>query len=148
MLGRALIFVTFGGAAGFALAQDTEIYKCLDAAGKATYTNDKRGTSGMKCKLVARESNAVPGQKGKPAAPKELGRFPRETAAQAASAKGLQRQVLEKELATEQAALTKAKQDLAEQQVVRAGAEELLRPFRDSIQVWASCAKGVSNSLA
>ena len=134
MLGRALIFVTFGGAAGFALAQDTEIYKCLDAAGKATYTNDKRGTSGMKCKLVARESNAVPGQKGKPAPPQELGRFPRETPAQAANAKGLQRQVLEKELATEQAALAKAKQDLAELQAVRTGAEDVLRPFRDSIQ--------------
>lgn len=129
LLGRALIFVTFGILPALALAQNTEIYKCVDGAGRPTYTNDKRGTSGMKCVLVASEKNS------KPAAPKqELGRFPRETPAQAANAKGLQRQVLEKELATEEAALARAKQDLAEQQAVRTGAEELLRPFRDNIQ--------------
>jgi hypothetical protein len=119
MLGRALIFVTFGMSPGFALAQTTEIYKCVDRTGRPLYTSDRRDTSGKKCALVSREVNVVPGLKGKPTASRELGRFPRETPAQAANAKGLQRQVLEKELATEQAALAKARQDLAEQGPVK-----------------------------
>ena len=134
MLGRALIFVTFGALPALALAQATEIYKCMDSSGRPLYTSDRRDTSGKKCALVTRELNVVPGQKGKPTASRELGRFPRETPTQAANAKGLQRQVLEKELATEQSALARARQDLAEQQAVRTGAEELLRPFRDNIE--------------
>lgn len=141
MLGRALISVTFGMLPGLALAQTTEIYKCVDGSGRPLYTSDKRDTSGRKCALVSREVNVVPGQKGKQTASRELGRFPRETASQAASAKGLQRQVLEKELATEQAALSRARQDLAEQGQARIGeekdtarVEERVRPIKDSIE--------------
>jgi hypothetical protein len=129
ILGRALIFVTFGMSPGLALAQTTEIYKCVDGTGRPLYTSDRRDTSGKKCELVSRELNA-PGQKGKPKASRELGRFPRETPDQAANAKGIQRQVLEKELTTEQAALAKARQDLAEQPPV----EERVRPIKDSIE--------------
>ena len=141
---RALIFVTFGAVPAIAGAQTTEIYKCVDPTGRPLYTSDKRDTSGKKCALVSREINVVPGQKpGKTTATasRELGRFPRETPAQAASAKGRQREILEKELATEQAALTRARADLAEQQAVRAGneqnyarVEERLRPFKDNIE--------------
>ena len=141
MLGRALIFVTFGASPALAPAQTTEIYKCVDGTGRPLYTSDKRDTSGKKCALVSREVNVVPGQKGKPTASRELGRFPRETPTQAANAKGLQRQVLEKELVTEQAALAKARQDLAEQEQIRSGeeknyarVEERLRPIKDSIE--------------
>jgi hypothetical protein len=96
--------------------------------------------------LVSREVNVVPGQRpgaGKPtaAASRELGRFPRETPSQAATAKGRQREILEKGLSTEQTALVRAKQDLAEQQAVRMGNEanyarvELrLRPLKDNIE--------------
>ena len=113
---RALIFVTFGAVPAIVGAQATEIYKCVDPTGRPLYTSDKRDISGKKCALVSREINVVPGQKpGKATttASRELGRFPRETPAQAASAKGRQREILEKELATEQAALTRARQDLA-----------------------------------
>jgi len=136
MLGRALIFVTFGASPALAPAQTTEIYKCVDGTGRPLYTSDKRDTSGKKCALVSREV-----AKAKPTASRELGRFPRETPAQAANAKGLQRQVLEKELATEQAALVKAQQNLAEQEATRAGGEknyarveERLRPFKDNVE--------------
>ena len=143
---RALIFVTLGAVPAFAWAQATEIYKCVDGSGRPLYTSDKRDTAGKKCALVSREVNVVPGQKpntGKPtaSASRELGRFPRETPAQAQTAKGRQREILEKELATEQTALSKARQDLAEQEAVRGGeernfsrVEERLRPFKDSIQ--------------
>ena len=112
---RALIFVTLGAAAAAAWGQTTEIFKCVDGTGRPLYTSDKRDTQGKKCALVSREINVVPSQKLKPSAnaSRELGRFPRETPAQAASAKGRQREILQQELATEQAALAKARQDLA-----------------------------------
>ena len=143
---RALIFVTLGAVPAIALGQATEIYKCVDGTGRPLYTSDKRDTNGKKCELVSREVNVVPGQRpntGKPTAgaSRELGRFPRETPAQAQTAKGRQREILEKELATEQAALSKARQDLAEQEAVRSGeernfarVEERLRPFKDNIE--------------
>ena len=143
---RALIFVTLGASPAFAGAQSTEIYKCVDSTGRPLYTSDKRDTAGKKCALVSRESNVVPGQKpntGKPTAgaSSELGRFPRETPSQAATAKGRQREILEKELSSEQMALAKAKQNLAEQAAVRMGneanyarVEERLRPFKDNVE--------------
>lgn len=140
---RALIFVTLGTAPAVAWAQATEIYKCVDGTGRPLYTSDKRDITGKKCALVSREINVVPGQRGKPtaSASRELGRFPRETPAQAQTAKGRQREILQKELATEQAALAKARQDLAEQEATRGGdernfsrVEERLRPFKDNIE--------------
>jgi hypothetical protein len=130
-LGRALIFVTFGGAATAASAQTTEIFKCVDPTGRPLYTSDKRDTAGRKCALVSREVNVVPGYK--PAKPpanasRELGRFPRETPAQAANAKGRQREILQNELAIEQAALAKAKQDLLALGPGRGG------PLKDNIE--------------
>jgi septal ring factor EnvC (AmiA/AmiB activator) len=135
---RALIFVTLGASPALAGAQSTEIYKCVDRTGRPLYTSDKRDIAGRKCALVSREVNVVPGQKP---ASRELGRFPRETPAQAQSAKGRQREILQKELATEQAALMKAQQNLAEQEAERGGGEknyarveERLRPFKDNIE--------------
>jgi septal ring factor EnvC (AmiA/AmiB activator) len=135
---RALIFVTLGASPTLAGAQSTEIYKCVDRTGRPLYTSDKRDIAGRKCALVSREVNVVPGQKP---ASRELGRFPRETPAQAQSAKGRQREILQKELATEQAALMKAQQNLAEQEAVRSGGEknyarveDRLRPFKDNIE--------------
>src|SRR5213075_2261525 len=143
---RALIFVTFGAVPALAGAQVTEIYKCKDGTGRPLYTSDKRDIAGRKCELVSRESNVVPGQRpntGKPTAgaSRELGRFPRETPSQAATAKGRQREILEKELVSEQSALTKAKLELTQQEQVRFGneqnyarVEERLRPFKDNIE--------------
>jgi hypothetical protein len=138
---RALIFVTLGTSPAAAGAQSTEIYKCVDGTGRPLYTSDKRDTAGKKCARVSREVNVVPGQKPNTGKPTELGRFPRETPSQAATAKGRQREILEKELSSEQMALAKAKQDLAEQEAVRTGneanyarVEQRLRPFKDNIE--------------
>jgi len=134
---RALIFVTLSAISAVAAAQTTDIYKCVDRTGRPLYTSDKRDTTGKKCALVSSEKN------NKPAAPKaqDLGRFPRETPAQAATAKGRQREILENELQSEQAALAKAKMELSQQEAVRTGneqnyarVEERLRPFKDNIE--------------
>ena len=119
-----------------ALAQVTEIYKCYDEGGRPLYTSDKRDTRGKKCELVSREVNVVPAPPARPAA------FPKESPTQRASAKGRQRDILEKELASEQELLAKAQKDLAAQEAIRTGDErnyarvlERLQPYKDSVDL-------------
>lgn len=138
--------VTLGAlGATAAHAQVTEIYKCYDDNGRPLYTSDKRDTRGKKCELVSREVNVVPAQPVRKAtpAPRETpgAGFPRESTSERASAKERQRQILEKELATEQQLLVKAQKDLADQEAIRTGDErnyarvlERLQPYRDSVE--------------
>jgi hypothetical protein len=147
---RALISLVLGAAlavlAGRADAQVTEIYKCLDGSGRPLYTSDKKDTVGKKCELVSREVNVAPAQKPPPPAPRAArqGRegFPTESSSARASAKERQREILEKELASEQDLLAKAKQDLADQEATRGGDEknyarviERLQPFKDNVDL-------------
>jgi len=137
---RPLIFVTFGTVAGFAYAQVTEIYKCIDPQnGRPLYTSDKRETAGKKCELVSREVNVVPAQKAPPSA---RSNFPKESPQARASAKDRQREILEKELLAEQQLLAKAQKDLANQEAIRTGDErnyakvlERLQPYKDNIDL-------------
>jgi hypothetical protein len=143
LLVRPLILVAFITFLAPARAQVTEIWKCTEANGRPLYTSDKRETVGKKCELVSREVNVV---STPPAAPakngtKSPGSFPKESAAERANARGRQRDILQKELATEQGLLTKAQQELAAQEAVRTGDErnyaktlERLQPFRDSVE--------------
>lgn len=137
---RALIFVTFGTVAAFAHAQVTEIYKCVEKNGRPLYTSDKRETAGKKCELVSREINVVPAQKQPPMSGPST--FPRETPQARASAKDRQRDILQKELASEQELLDKARKDLAEQESVRSGDEknyarvlDRLQPYKDNVDL-------------
>lgn len=130
----ALLLVLGALGAAPALAQVTEIYKCYDENGRPLYTSDKRDTRGRKCELVSREINVVP------AAPAQKA-FPKETPKERASAKERQREILEKELASEQELLARAQKDLAAQEAVRSGDErnyarvlERLQPFKDSVE--------------
>jgi chromosome segregation ATPase len=121
---------------GSALGQGTtEIFKCVDGTGRPLYTSDKRDTAGKKCEVVSREINVVPSRRAAP------GSFPRETPTQKMSARERQREILQKELATEQEALAKARQALAQQESVRSGDErnyarvlERLQPYKESVE--------------
>jgi hypothetical protein len=117
-----------------ASAQVTEIYKCTDETGRPLYTSEKRDTRGRKCELVSREVNVVP-------APPARKPFPKESPAQRETAKERQRDILEKELASEQQLLAKAQKALEEQEAVRTGGEknyarvlERLQPYKDSVE--------------
>jgi hypothetical protein len=146
---RPLILVAFAGilaAAGVpAHAQVTEIYKCIDKAGRPLYTSDRKDMDGKKCDLVSREVNVVPAQRPAPPPPRvsrDAGGFPKETSSERASAKGRQRDILEQELATEEGLLSQAKQALSEQESVRNGDErnyarvlERLQPFKDNVDL-------------
>jgi len=154
-----LILVTFALVAGGSHAQQrTEIYKCLDASGRPSYTNDKRETAGRKCELVTSQINVAPppppAVKQAPAA-RSPSSFPKESPSERASAKGRQRDILEKELATEQQLLTKARQALAEQEQVRMGDErnyarvlERLQPYKDSVQTHEKNIEALKRELA
>jgi len=149
---RALIFGAFAMLSGPVLGQTTEIYKCLDAAGRPSYTNDKRETAGKKCELVTTQINVAPAPKPAASAP---GKFPKESAADRANAKGRQREILEKELSAEMQDLAKAKQALAEQEAVRSGDErnyarvlERLQPYKDRIETHEKNIEALKRELA
>jgi hypothetical protein len=154
---RSLILVIFGTLATLpASAQTrTEIYKCVDASGRASYTNDRRETSGRKCELVTTQINVAPPPAPPNQATRERANFPRESAAERSNAKGRQREILEKELAAEQADLAQAKQTLAEQESVRSGDErnyakvlERLQPLRDRVETHEKNVEALRRELA
>ena len=118
----------------------TEIWRCLDNDGRRHYTNSKKETAGMKCELVTSQVNVAP-PLTKPPPRASTGNFPRETQRDSANARERQREILQKELVSEEAALAKARQALAEQESQRSGEErnyarvlERLQPFRDSVE--------------
>ena len=129
-----------------ARAQATEIYKCTDASGRPLYTSDKRDMAGKKCELVSRQVNVMPSQGATQSSRGGRGgegpaAFPRESSDQRASAKDRQREILQKELATEQEALSRARQELAQAESTRSGDErnyakvlERLQPLKDSVE--------------
>ena len=154
---RPLILVALTAFAASAAAQGrTEIFKCREPGGRWTYTDDKRRAEREKCELVTTHINVAP----PPAVPKQQARpaprsFPRETDADRASAKGRQREILEKELAAEEADLAKAKQALAEQESVRTGDErnyakvlERLQPFKDRVETHEKNVEALKRELA
>jgi len=122
----------------------TEIFKCKGADGHWTYTNDRREAEKMKCEVVTRHVNVAPAPSPPRPAATRVPRptdFPKESASDRASARERQREILEQELASEQTALAKAKQDLAEQEAVRSGGErnyarveERLQPYKDTVE--------------
>lgn len=119
--------------------QVTEIYRCVDADGRRHYTNSKKQTGGMKCELVTSQINVAP-PLTKPPARTPSG-FPRETVRDSTTARERQREILAQELASEEQALSKARQALAEQEAVRSGDErnyarvlERLQPYKDSVE--------------
>jgi len=138
----ALVLIALG--APYAAAQQpvTEIFKCRSPDGHWTYTNDRREAEKQKCEVVTRQVNVAPAQKPPPPPARSTnGSFPRETPQDSANAKARQRDILEKELAQEQQALAKAKEELASQENVRYGnernyarVEERLQPFKDSVE--------------
>lgn len=129
-------------AAGQAFAQSSEIWKCMDARGRALYTSDKRETAGKKCELVSREVTVVPAQKSAGGAVKSPAGFPKESANDKAAAKSRQRDTLERELGQEEAMLGDARSKLAEQEAMRSGDEknyakvlDRLKPYKDAVEV-------------
>jgi Domain of unknown function (DUF4124) len=123
-------------AASGALAQN-EIYKCLDATGRPSYTNIKRDTAGRNCTMVTKEVSVVPAGPAQRASPAG---FPRVDAATQRTRDDGRRRILENELTNEQQLLKDARTKLADQEQIRNGDDrnyqkvlDRLQPYKDTI---------------
>lgn len=133
--------LVLGLAAGHARAQVSEIYKCQSDGGRPLYTSDKRDTEGKKCEVVSRTVTVVPApaapasptSKSAAKTPSPAG-FPKEDSATRASAKDRQREIISRELAQEEAILSRAKKDFAEQEATRYGDEKSEKKVLDRLQ--------------
>ena len=127
-----------------------EIYKCVDAEGRTTYTNDRSVARG--CKAIQQDlpmtsvpaPSRTPGAGASPSSStgSSPAAFPRVSPNDQRARDETRRQVLEKELATEEAALAEAQKQLAEQEAVRLGDErnyqkmlDRLQPYKDKVEL-------------
>ena len=133
-----IVVLVFALLPGHANAQVSEIFKCQADGGRPLYTSDKRDTEGKKCEVVSRTVMVVPApaapvSKSASKTPSPAG-FPKEDAATRASAKDRQREIIGRELAQEEAILSRAKKDLAEQEATRYGDEKSQKSVLDRLQ--------------
>ncbi len=123
---------------------EADTFKCLDANGRATYTNLKEEAKGKNCTIVMREISVVPAMppaRAAAASPSPAG-FPKVDLATQKSRDSARRRILEDELAGEEKALNQAKVELGEQEKLRTGAEirsyqllqDRLQKYRDEVQ--------------
>ncbi len=113
-----------------------DTFKCVDANGRATYTNMKEETRGKNCTLVMREISVVPAMPAARAAtpaPSPSG-FPKVDSATQKSRDQDRRRILEDELSGEEKALEQAKAELTEQEGIRTGGERNYQRVLDRLQ--------------
>jgi hypothetical protein len=113
-----------------------DTFKCIDANGRATYTNMKEETRGKNCTVVMREISvvpAVPPPRAAAANPSPEG-FPKVDSATQKNRDGARRRILEEELSGEEKALVGAKAELTEQEGIRTGDEKNYQRVLDRLQ--------------
>ncbi|MCL1861615.1 MAG: DUF4124 domain-containing protein [Proteobacteria bacterium] len=128
----SLLFLTFALAP---LPASAQVFKCVDANGKVSYSNN--GGSAKGCKQLSSEQT-VSTISMRPNASSAA--FPKVSDDTQRERDKTRRQVLEKELDGEQSALEEARKELAEQEAVRYGDEknyqrmlDRLQPYKDAI---------------
>lgn len=123
------------------------VFKCTDADGRVTYTNDK--SIARDCKPISTDQpvSSIPAPPRRPAATAtpqtpSAGGFPNVPADTQRARDADRRQILEAELATEERALAEAQAALAEQESIRTGDErnfqrvlDRLQPFKDKVEL-------------
>jgi hypothetical protein len=132
MISRSLLLLTLVSVTGSALA-DT-LYKCTDADGRTTYTNNKGNAKN--CTVLSREQpvSSFSAPKAKPNTPTP-GDFPKVGAGEQKARDGDRRAILEQELATEQKSLDEARKALSQQEAAGLKAPERLKPYQDTVQL-------------
>lgn len=113
-----------------------DTFKCLDANGRATYTNMKEETKGKNCTVVMREISVVPAApapRAAAASPSPAG-FPKVDPATQKNRDSARRRILEEELSGEEKALVQAKAELTEQEGIRTGDEKNYQRVLDRLQ--------------
>ncbi len=123
-------------ALAFAAPAWGDTFKCIDANGRATYTNMKEEAKGKNCTLVMREISVVPSAPAPRAAaanPSPAG-FPKIDSATQKTRDGTRRRILEEELRGEEKAVAQAKAELTEQEGIRTGDERNYQRVLDRLQ--------------
>jgi hypothetical protein len=133
--------------AGLALPAHADIYKCTDANGRVTYTNDRSLARGCVRLQADQPVSSVPAPVRRPAAatPRETPQgteFPRVSPSEQRGRDDARRQVLQQELQTEEQKLAEAEKALAEQASIRLGDErnyqkvlDRLQPHKDKVEL-------------
>jgi hypothetical protein len=158
MILRPLLgFILVAGNPLLALAQVSAggTFKCVDEAGRSTYTNVKEEMGGKKCTVVSREVSVVPAPNvpatpGKPAsaaarpastAPAGGSGPQRVEASTQRSRDNDRRRILDQELQSAEQQLSTAKQALIQQEAIRTGDErnyqrvlDRLKPFQEDVR--------------
>ena len=113
-----------------------DTFKCIDANGRATYTNMKDETKGKNCTVVMREISVVPATQAqrKDASGASPAGFPKVDPATQKNRDSARRRILEEELSQEEKALAQAKADLTEQEGIRTGDEKNYQRVLDRLQ--------------
>lgn len=159
LLQSMVCLAAVAAAVEFAQAQNV-VYRCVDDAGRAQYTNVQSDVSGRPCQVVQREISVVPPATATPPKPAaQVGATqaaPKPAAAPGPVAAGnpnlrvdgntqrsrddTRRKVLEDELVQEERLLTRARDDLSEQEKMRTGDErnyqrvlDRLKPYQDAV---------------
>lgn len=134
---RLLLLLTFLAASAHA-----QVYKCVDDEGRVMYTNDRTVTKGCKPLSLDQAVSTVPAPapRPNPSPAATSADFPRVNPDLQRQRDQSRRQILENELAQEEAALADAQKALAEQQAVRHGDErnyqrvlDRLAPFKEKV---------------
>jgi len=122
-----------------------EVYKCIDAEGRVTYTNDRSAARGCTALDTSQSVSTVPSPPARPAASpgaSPSSGFPRVSPADQRTRDDSRRQVLQSELTSEEAALAAAETALAEQEAIRLGDErnyqkvlDRLQPYKDKVEL-------------
>ena len=111
--------------AGSAAAGGTT-YRCVDSAGRSTYTNVNEEMGGKKCTVVSREVSTVPAAPPNPArqgAQSDAAKGARIDAQTQRSRDEQRRTILQRELQEAEKQLAEARKSLAEQEAIRSGDE-------------------------
>ncbi|MBE0613597.1 MAG: DUF4124 domain-containing protein [Burkholderiales bacterium] len=121
----------------FSLPALGDTYKCVDANGRATYTNINEEIRGKNCTFVKGDNVSVvpaikPVQSAKPG-PSPPG-FPKVDPATQKNRDDGRRRILEGELSSEEKALIEAKAELTRQQSIRNGDERNYQRVLDRLQ--------------
>jgi len=136
MNSRTLLLLSLISVTGPVVA-DT-LYKCTDAEGRTTYTNNKGNAKS--CTILSRDQpvSSFSAPKAKPNTPTP-GDFPKVGAGEQKTRDGDRRAILDQELVTEQKSLDDAKKTLAQQEAAAPGgqakAPERLKPYQDTVQL-------------
>jgi hypothetical protein len=131
----------------FASLAHAAVYKCIDADGRVTYTNDR--TLARDCTPLTTDLpvSSVPAPQPRSPAAQPPGAtpapgFPRVTPDAQRARDDTRRQILESELAAEEEALKEAQAALTEQESIRLGSErnyqrvlDRLQPFKDKVEL-------------